>query len=255
MRAIEAALPRDDGVAYFNRLYMHTTEEVVRSIEGTRFEHDEFMTRLDVVFANLYFEAFVADQRGDRVPPAWVPLFAYRERPKTLAVQFALAGMNAHINHDLTIAVVEVCRELALEPDEGGAPYRDYDRINEVLEELQDRIRSGSPPGWSPRSTMRAAVSTTRCVLEHHPGAACRVGERAGALAACRQAAAPLGVPRHSGSRGGSGRPRIPSWSKAGAGTVTRSAGVAGPHGERRATDSEEPVHVARGIGSVRVAR
>jgi hypothetical protein len=35
MRAIDAALPRDDGVAYFNRLYLRTTEEVVRSIEGT----------------------------------------------------------------------------------------------------------------------------------------------------------------------------------------------------------------------------
>jgi hypothetical protein len=141
MRAIDAALPRDDGVAYFNRLYMNTTEEVVRSIAGTRFEHDEFMTRLDVVFANLYFEAFAADQRGDRVPQAWGPLFAYRERRNTLAVQFALAGMNAHINNDLTIAVVDVCQELALDPDEGSAPYRDYNRINDILEDLQDRIK------------------------------------------------------------------------------------------------------------------
>jgi hypothetical protein len=141
MHAIDAALPRADGVAYFNRLYMNTTAEVMRSIEGTRFEHDEFMTRLDVVFANLYFEAFAADQRGERVPQAWDPLFAYRDRPNTLAVQFALAGMNAHINNDLTIAVVDVCRELALEPDEGGPPYRDYNRINDILEELQDRIK------------------------------------------------------------------------------------------------------------------
>jgi hypothetical protein len=141
MHAIDAALPRDDGVAYFNRLYLNTTEEVVRSIEGTRFENDEFMTRLDVVFANLYFDAFAADQRGDRVPPAWVPLFEYRERPNTLAVQFALAGMNAHINHDLTVAVVDVCEELVLAPEDDGAHHRDYDRINAILEERQEQIK------------------------------------------------------------------------------------------------------------------
>jgi len=34
-------------------------------------------------------------------------------------IQFALAGMNAHINHDLPVAIVSTCTELASSPAAG----------------------------------------------------------------------------------------------------------------------------------------
>lgn len=140
MAAIDAALPASDGVAYFNRLYRRVTEEVLDQIEGTGYEDDEFLGRLDVIFANLYFDAVAADARGGTPARPWQPLFEGRASGAA-PIQFALVGMNAHINHDLSVAVVDACREMNLAPERETPHYRDYDRTNDVLEVVQTRIK------------------------------------------------------------------------------------------------------------------
>jgi hypothetical protein len=124
MAAIDAALPADDGVSYFNRLYLKTTEEVQSAVAGTTFEVANFLNRLDVVFANIYFDAVAQSVRGNDVAAAWAPLFDLRARTDVFPIQFALAGMNAHINHDLPIAVVTTCRELSLQPVDDSPAHR-----------------------------------------------------------------------------------------------------------------------------------
>ena len=142
MDAIDAALPSEDGVAYFNRLYRKVTQEVLARVDAvTGFEDDEFLTLLDVRFGNLFFDAVAADVRGELPEPAWQPLFEQRTRPNTAPIQFALAGMNAHINHDLCVAVVDVCEEMAIEPSRETPQYRDYDRTNDLLEDVQGQIK------------------------------------------------------------------------------------------------------------------
>ena len=101
MAAIDAALPPSDGVAHFNRMYRKVTEEVRGAHDQQSFERAEFLERLDVVFANLYFDAVDCSVQGREIPAAWAPLFHHRDRGHTYPIQFALAGMNAHINHDL----------------------------------------------------------------------------------------------------------------------------------------------------------
>src|SRR3954454_5993136 len=118
MAAIDAALPPEDGVAYFNRMYGEVTRLVDSAVDAKSFRAAEFLPRLDVHFANLYFEAYAADLAGAPVPPAWAPLFQARRRPGVLPIQLALAGMNAHIPHDLPPAVVDTCRELMVRPSE-----------------------------------------------------------------------------------------------------------------------------------------
>lgn len=126
MHAIDDALSRHDGVAHFNRLYMRTTERILEAVKGARFADTAFLDMLDVRFANLYFAAFEADQRGEPVAPAWTPLFAGRDRDESFPIQFALAGMNAHINHDLPIALVDTCGFRSLELEEDGPAHRDF---------------------------------------------------------------------------------------------------------------------------------
>jgi hypothetical protein len=142
MAAIDTSLPREDGVAYFNRMYCKVTEEVLEATNGVTFERADYLRRLDVVFANLYFDAVARSTRGEPIPSAWSPLFAWRDRTDTCPIQFALAGMNAHINHDLPIAVVEVCRELGLTPEDDTPPHRDYVRVNDVLDTVRTRVKS-----------------------------------------------------------------------------------------------------------------
>jgi Family of unknown function (DUF5995) len=142
MKAIEASLPRTDGVGYFNRLYLAVTRAVHSDVDGRpTFEDPAFLARLDVVFANFYFAAY-ADWAGGRgCPDAWKPLFAAREHAWRRPIQFAIAGMNAHINHDLPLAVVATCKERGLEPVKSSPQYRDFERVNKLLSDVEGRVR------------------------------------------------------------------------------------------------------------------
>ncbi len=137
LKSIDDALPHDDGVAYFNRLYLSTTTAIRERAERRQFENPAFMEQLDVAFANLYFEAYNADISGEQCPAAWRPLFKHRRRVHTDALQFALAGMNAHIAHDLPVAIVTACQRSDQRPHEGTPLSRDYQRINEILREVE----------------------------------------------------------------------------------------------------------------------
>jgi hypothetical protein len=137
MREIQRTLPRGDGVAYFNRLYLEVTEDVGREAAGTTFEDPAFLERLDVIFAGRYLDAV----ESDGAPPAWRPLFERRFARRVAPIQFALAGMNAHINFDLPVAVVATCAERGVEPRDGSPQHRDYDRINALLASVEDRAK------------------------------------------------------------------------------------------------------------------
>jgi hypothetical protein len=141
MRAIEAGLPEADGVARFNDVYLAVTLGVAAEAERDGFEDPRFLSRLDVVFANLYFAGVDAGAEGRSVPPAWAPLFEARSRPKIAPIQFALAGMNAHINYDLCLALVETCDQLDITLERDSPQHRDYLRVNEILAEVEEQVK------------------------------------------------------------------------------------------------------------------
>jgi hypothetical protein len=129
-------------VARFNDLYLAVTLAVAAEVSGDGFEDPGFLSRLDVAFADRYFAAFDAAGLGRPVPQAWAPLFEARGRRDVAPVQFALAGMNAHINFDLCLAVVDVCQELGTEPLADSPQHRDYLRVNGILARVEDEVKS-----------------------------------------------------------------------------------------------------------------
>jgi hypothetical protein len=142
MTEIEGTLDSEDGVACFNRLYLNVTQEIRSNPSSTAFEDVAFLDALDVCFANLYFDAYDRVLRGEPCPAAWSPLFEHRQRKHTSRIQFALVGMNAHINHDLPLAVVTTASEQSIDPF-GDSPYqRDYFRVNDVLADVEGKIKS-----------------------------------------------------------------------------------------------------------------
>ncbi|MFF0205405.1 DUF5995 family protein [Streptomyces sp. NPDC005017] len=144
MRALEAALPERDGVAVFNRVYLAVTEEVDRHIDTGRFTDPAAAVTLDVRFARRYLDAVDAAADDRRPPACWRPLFQLRRHPGVRPLQFALAGINAHIGHDLALAVVDACRSLDCEP----ADLEDeFDRVGELLVTLEERVREELMPG------------------------------------------------------------------------------------------------------------
>lgn len=137
LREIDRSLPESDGVRAFNHMYLQVTE-LVRDRLSTGFFHDAaFLARLDAVFAGLYLGQVNASPAP--LAKAWAPLVEGRAA-SCLPIQFALAGMNAHINHDLPIAVVRTCRQLGLTPSSPGVK-EDYDAITGLLEDVQEQVR------------------------------------------------------------------------------------------------------------------
>lgn len=159
MQSIEAELPPDDGVACFNRMYLEVTEGVDQRVKAGSFGDPAFISQLDVVFANLYFAA-VDSLSGppSSMPAAWQPLLVARSTPGIEPIQFALAGMNSHINHDLPIAVVATCTDMATTPG-SGTHHDDYQKVDSLLDAAEQSVReSFEPPADQPTDEHVAAV-------------------------------------------------------------------------------------------------
>ncbi len=133
MRRIDDLLPAGDGLKAFNLLYRMVSEGVNAA---TTWEDTAWIVRLDVLFADLYFDGIERYLTApDTAPAAWRALMDKRRASGIAPVQFALAGMSAHINRDLPVAVVHTWQ--ALGPANHGRTtpeFRDYGRVNAVLD-------------------------------------------------------------------------------------------------------------------------
>jgi hypothetical protein len=138
MRRIDAALPETDGVKWFNLLYLRVTETVKDAPPAGGWRDAAWLERLDVVFAQLYFDAL---ENPATAPRSWQALFDLRRRQDIARIQFALAGMNAHINHDLAIALVQTSRERRSMPRRGSAQHDDFERVNTLLEAVEAQVK------------------------------------------------------------------------------------------------------------------
>lgn len=148
LHAIERSLPEGDGIRAFTALYRAVTEAVDERVRPETFADARFTRWLDVVFANLYFEALRAlVLRGGPPPRAWAPLVEARARPGILPLQFALAGMNAHINRDLPVALVETCRARDVVPVRGCPQHVDFRALDPLLAETEARVRADFATG------------------------------------------------------------------------------------------------------------
>jgi hypothetical protein len=146
---LEALGSRSDGVTCFARLYRQVTEGVDAQLGRHEFANGPFLAHLDVCFAGLFFTALDEYERDPTgAPRAWVPLFAQRARRGIAPIQFALAGMNAHINRDLPVALVTTCRELGVELRDGSPEHADFEQVNALLSEVEARIKHSYLTGW-----------------------------------------------------------------------------------------------------------
>jgi hypothetical protein len=118
---------------------MRVTELVGR--EMPQFENERFLERLDVLFAEFYFQAFAAARARAWVSKSWEPLFERKDERGVLPLQFAIAGMNAHINNDLALALVLTWKELGIEPGKDTPEYRDYLKVNALLERVEGEVK------------------------------------------------------------------------------------------------------------------
>ena len=112
MTKIRDGLDPRDGVTCFNRMYLQVPELVEQNLDEGFFEDNSFVERLNAILAELYFRNVEAVESGQQADPSRHPLLNARSNHVVWPIQFAFADMNAHINHDLPMAVIATYKEI-----------------------------------------------------------------------------------------------------------------------------------------------
>lgn len=172
LQSIDGTCVDGDGLKWFNWLYLQVTQAVEARVAEGGFADPGWLAELDVQFASLYFSAIKSSLSGLATPACWEVLFSGRNQDAIARIQFALAGINAHINRDLPEAIVNTCQATATTPDRSGTHYTDYTALNSTLDSLIEsakqtlnfRLPGGSLPPVSHLEDMLAAwnVSAAR---------------------------------------------------------------------------------------------
>jgi hypothetical protein len=130
LREVGEALPAGDGFRHFNDVYLLVTEAVAARVAAGDAHDPEYLVLLDVLFCQLYFDALAA---GDDAPRAWQPMLGRRHRTSISGLRFAVAGMNAHINRDLAVALDLTCRRIGSPIHDDDARHRDFRAVDDLL--------------------------------------------------------------------------------------------------------------------------
>lgn len=138
-KILEYSIDKENPLGFFCALYIVVTEKIKEGIDtGDVFKDNHRMEKLDVIFANRYLEAFHLYRNGKQPTPAWELAFKATEQfPAYIIMQELLAGINAHINFDLGIAVAEVAPGELID-----GLHKDFMTINSILGKLTDQMRS-----------------------------------------------------------------------------------------------------------------
>ncbi len=132
---IQESIQEKTYLCLFAYVYRETTAEVKKAIEQGRFEDPERMEKMDVIFANLYIYAYENYKNKQEVSKCWDHTFD-AQRKRLAVMQHVMLGMNAHINHDLSVAAAQVAKGNQI-----ITLKNDFMIINDILSELIDRIQ------------------------------------------------------------------------------------------------------------------
>jgi hypothetical protein len=126
---------RGDRRAVFLTVYTRMTRSIRANIDRGTFADPAWMRRYTVAFADYYRRAFLAFERGrlGAVPAPWRVAFDTSVRGEGLVVQDAFLGINAHINYDLALTLLDV----GVDPDR-PAKRADHRAVDGVLRRLVD---------------------------------------------------------------------------------------------------------------------
>jgi hypothetical protein len=132
-------LEHDDGFRFFNAMYLLVTQGVAARAAAGQAHDVDFLVNLDAMFCQLYFDALAAGE--DNAPRAWQPMLARRKRKGISGMRYAIAGMNAHINRDLSVALDATCRRVGGTLWDDEPRHLDYRAVDVLLGELMARTK------------------------------------------------------------------------------------------------------------------
>lgn len=125
------AITTESQIGYFAVVYKRVTLAIRDAInDGRHFTDDDLVTRLDIAFAQRYFNALNAYFYPDEYPGptlAWEVAFIAAQDSQAIILQHMMIAFNAHITFDLGMACYAVA------PNSLKALEGDYKRVNDLL--------------------------------------------------------------------------------------------------------------------------
>jgi hypothetical protein len=138
--------PATNRMCAFNSLYLTITQRVDEALRTTA-DSPEYLEMLDVEFAKRYFSALDLWNCDDEdTPDVWEVLFKRARDERVSPLAAAMLGVNAHINHDLALALIGTWAEFGA--PEGDEIHPDYLLVNEIFYEEIPLLRRGFATGW-----------------------------------------------------------------------------------------------------------
>jgi len=140
-------LAAKDRRGVFASAYLQITLAVAAKIREGFFQDNAWTERYLAAFARLYKDALDAWDRGDQggVPKAWRIAFQANTDRTSTVLQDLILGVNAHVNHDLPLALFEV----GIEPDR-EMRHADHTAVNEVLRAATDKLQESVEARYAP---------------------------------------------------------------------------------------------------------
>jgi Family of unknown function (DUF5995) len=133
------------AIGYFAALYRRMTLAVKEGIEQDEFENGPRMERLDIVFAQRYFDALATYQQNKVPTKSWKKAFDAAKNNQISVIQHLILGINAHINLDLAIAASEISTKADI-----VALEKDFNKINNIISALIDDTKMRLSKIWWP---------------------------------------------------------------------------------------------------------
>lgn len=134
----------EDKRAIFLRCYSMMTGNMLTALDNDRFHDTIWATQLLNVFADYYFHALAAyDQSPSETPAVWQFAHDAAKERKLHVMQHLFLGINAHINYDLVLTIVDMLQPEWHQLNEAQRQlrYEDHCKVNEVIAETIDQVQ------------------------------------------------------------------------------------------------------------------
>lgn len=133
-----------DRRAIFLNCYLLMTRNMLTAVDAGAFHDGRWVNALLHRFADYYFDALsVYDVDRERAPAVWKQTHDLAGRDEIQVVQHLLLGVNAHINYDLVLTLVEMLEPEweRLTPRQRAARYADHCRVNDIIGATIDAVQ------------------------------------------------------------------------------------------------------------------
>lgn len=133
-----------DQRALFLSCYCMMTSNMFHAIHQQEFEDSIWVDRLLHRFADYYFEALEAFERDPAsAPEVWQIAHYGAHDPHLYALQRLLLGVNAHINYDLVLTLVDLLEDewTELREEKSTIRYVDYCQVNAIIGRTIDAVQ------------------------------------------------------------------------------------------------------------------